>query len=151
MTVMPADHIVALRRDSNRIALGVAGRLNHFVYRAELQCFGGREVRTLQQPRQRLLHPDQPRQTLRAAGARQQADFHLGQPHDDAGSIHEQPIVTRQTQLEGACLRRNNSQYLARKQLVLKWKSNVRTCHHLKHPKNQYHTNNEGAHPQRPF
>jgi len=31
MTVMPADHIVALRRDSNRIALGVAGRLNHFV------------------------------------------------------------------------------------------------------------------------
>jgi len=34
---------------------------------------------------------------------------------------------------------------------VLKWKSNVRTCHHLKHPKNQYYTNNEGAHPQRPF
>ena len=31
MAVMPADHIVALRRDSNRIALGVAGRLNHFV------------------------------------------------------------------------------------------------------------------------
>ena len=29
--VMPADHIVALRRDSNRIALGVEGRLNHFV------------------------------------------------------------------------------------------------------------------------
>jgi len=31
IAVMPADHIVALRRDSNRIALGVEGRLNHFV------------------------------------------------------------------------------------------------------------------------
>ena len=31
MAVMPADHIVALRRDSNRIALGVEGRLNYFV------------------------------------------------------------------------------------------------------------------------
>ena len=29
--VMPADHIVALRRDSNRIALGVEGRLNQIV------------------------------------------------------------------------------------------------------------------------
>ena len=31
MAVMRADHIVALRRDSNRIALGVEGRLNDFV------------------------------------------------------------------------------------------------------------------------
>ena len=31
MAVMPADHIVALRRDSNRIALGVEGRLNQIV------------------------------------------------------------------------------------------------------------------------
>ena len=31
IAVMPADHIVALRRDSNRIALGVDGRLNQIV------------------------------------------------------------------------------------------------------------------------
>ena len=63
----------------------------------------GRDVAAGDDHVERRLRPDQPRQALRAAGAGQDADLHLGQP--DPGARHGDPVMAGERGFEPAAQR----------------------------------------------
>ncbi len=82
-----------------------AARFGQFVDETRIQCFGRTDLRPLRDHPERRFDADQPRQALRPAAARHQADLHFGETEHDARRIHGDAVVTGETDFEAATQR----------------------------------------------